>query len=267
MTSSVQTFETELHPVLRAARSLPHWYDSATHVNALTTITNAVQYQKGYACIFGEPGAGKSAILNAYATHAWRGYVHAIVVDGHPGSYTEFVKSILARLRIDSDGKEPRWVRRRLQLAAQLHLAKGKPLALLVDNAERLDDEVLAQLHLLIDTSAGQESIVQIVLAGTAELDTRLRSTTLAPFNQRLTARAILTPIEYDQRIDFIHQLLAHKSMTPGTDLPQRTLRRIARKSRGNPGELVTLTKQAVRRQHAKPRPSLLRARAERQLT
>jgi len=267
MTSSVQTYNIENHPVLRAAQAVPRWCASRTHAEALTTIANAVEYKKGYACIFGERGSGKTAVLNAYAAHAWRGYVRAIQVDGRSGGYTEFIQVILERLRINTQGKESRWLRRRLQLAAQLHFAKDKPLALLIDDAQALDDEVLSQLHLLIDSSAGQESVMQIVLAGTAELDTRLRSPILAPVNQRIAARTVLTPIEYDQRIDFIHKLLTHKSMAPGYDLPQRTLRRIARKSRGNPGELVALTRQALRRLHAKTHPRLLHARGNRQLT
>ncbi len=264
MSSSVQTYSSENHPVLRAARSVPQWFASTTHTDALNTITNAVDYQKGYACIFGEPGSGKTSVLNAYATHAWRGYVHAVKVDGQSGGHSAFIQSILERLRVDAHDKEPRWLRRRLQLAAQLHIAKDKPLALLVDNAQALEDEVLSQLHLLIDSSAGQESILQIVLAGTTELDARLRSSILAPINQRLVTRAVLTPIEYEQRIEFIHTFLSQKSMATGFELPERTLRRIARKSRGNPAELVSLTKQAIRRLHADTNLGFLRSRSAR---
>ncbi len=262
MTSSVQTNNVENHPVLRAARSVPHWYASTTHANALNTIAHAVDHQKGYACVFGEPGSGKTAVLNAYATHAWRGYVHAVRIDARPGGYATFLQTVLARLRIEAEDREPRWLRRRFQLAAQLHLAKEKPLALLVDNAQLLDDEVLTQLHLLLDSSAGQESVLQIVLAGTAELDSRLRSPILAPVNQRLVARAVLTPIEYDQRIEFVQTLLSQKSMATGYDLPERTLRRIARKSRGNPGELISLTKDAVRRLNADTNLGFFRSRS-----
>jgi len=230
-------------------------------------LANAVDYQKGYACIFGESGSGKTMVLNAYATHAWRGYVHAIKINGQAGGYTEFVQSILGQLRIETRGKEPGWLRRRLQLAAQLHRAKTKPLVLLVDNAHRLDDEVLSQLHLLIDSSAGQETVLQVVLAGTADLYKRLRSSILAPVNQRLVARAVLHPIPADDRIDFIHTIMNQKSMGPSYELPQRTLRRIARKSRGNPGDIVTLTKEEIRRLHAKVHPRQLRTRTESQLT
>jgi type II secretory pathway predicted ATPase ExeA len=258
----VQSTTSENDTILRAADTIPQWFSSSTHTEALTTIVNAVEHQKGYACIFGDNGSGKTTVLNAYATLAWRGYVHAIKVDGRPGTNTEFIQSILKSLRIETRDKEPSWMRRRLQLAAQLHLANDKPLALLIDNAQTLNDEVLSQLHLLIDSSAGQERVLQIVLAGTSELDARLRTPLLAPVNQRLASRVLLKPIEQDERIAFIQTLLTHKSMALGYDLPQRALRRIARKSRGNPAALFRLTQETLRLQHAKARPGLLRNRA-----
>lgn len=250
MTITMAMDRLEASPILINAHEMPNWCATRTHASALNTLASAVQYQKGYACVFGERGMGKSTLLRAYADQAWRGDVRAVVVDGRCNSYADFIRSILAGLRVNADGKGARWLRRRLQLAAQLHLASGRLLAVLVDDADQLGDEVLAQLHLLIDTSAGQETVLQVVLAGTRDLDKRLQSTLFAPVNQRIAARATLLPIEPEERVPFIHTVVAGEPYPAGTVLPPRALRRIVRKSRGNPGRLVDLTREAVAALH-----------------
>jgi type II secretory pathway predicted ATPase ExeA len=243
----------EKSPILVNAHEMPNWCATCTHASALNMLATAVQYRKGYACVFGERGSGKSTLFRAYAEQAWRGGVRAIVVDGRCKSYADLVRSILVGLRVNADGKDARWLRRRLQLAAQLHLASGRLLAVLVDDADKLGDAVLSQLHLLIDTSAGQESVLQVVLAGTRVLEKRLQSTLLAPVNQRISARATLSPIEPEERVPFIQTVVAREPYPTGTVLPPRALRRIVRKSRGNPGRLIDLTREAL---HALPRES-----------
>jgi general secretion pathway protein A len=233
-------------PILEAARAAPEWIATRTHNEALAAIAAAVQFQKGYASVLGEAGSGKTTLLRAYAAHAWRGDVRAVLVDGRCGNYVDFVRSVLRSLRINTDGKDERWLRRRLQLAAQLHRASGRLLAVLIDDADALGDKVLSQLHLLIDSSAGQESVLQIVLAGTPELEKRLRHAVHAPINQRLGVRTRLTPLAADERARLVQSIFERESVETAEELPSRTVRRIVRKSRGNPGQIATLTREAI---------------------
>jgi general secretion pathway protein A len=250
MTSSVQTLPPREHAIVRAARESGAWHPSVTHMHALASIANCVQYRKGYVSLLGEPGSGKSSVLRMYAALAWQCHVRTVFVQGRSLSNSEFLREVLAGMRIQTHDRDDAWLRRRFQFASQLHLACDKPLVLLIDDAHLLPETLLSQFHLLLDSSAGQERVLQIVMAGREPLGQLLQSPLVQPLTQRITTRCTLHPLEPIERLPFIAAVFGRGGEDSHKFLNNRSLRRIARRSKGNPRELRQMVANELMRQH-----------------
>jgi BON domain/AAA domain len=74
-------------------------------------------------------------------------------------------------------------------------LKKGHTVALLVDEAQALSDEILEELRLLSNLETDQEKLIQIVLMGQPELESKLDQPELRQLKQRVTLRCRLLPL------------------------------------------------------------------------
>ena len=115
--------------------------------------------------------------------------------------------------------------------------ARGQNTAVIIDEAQNLDKEVLEHLRLLTNLETNTNKLLQIVLVGQPQLKKMLNDPELSQINQRVTARYHLSPLEQKDVFKYIEHRLAiaaggrsaHSLFTP------KAVRIIARKSRGIP--------------------------------
>ncbi len=74
--------------------------------------------------------------------------------------------------------------------------AKGRNTALIIDEAQNLDVEILEQLRLLTNLETNTNKLLQIVLIGQPELQHTLVDPKLSQINQRITTRYHLGPLQ-----------------------------------------------------------------------
>jgi len=110
-------------------------------------------------------------------------------------TFTALLRFILSDLGVTTSAKD------RLKLTDQLNshlieqLKKGHTVALLVDEAQALSDEILEELRLLSNLETDQEKLIQIVLMGQPELESKLDQPELRQLKQRVTLRCRLLPL------------------------------------------------------------------------
>jgi hypothetical protein len=114
-------------------------------------------------------------------------------------------------------------------------LKQGHIVTVLVDEAQNLSDEALEGLRLLSNLETDQEKLIQIVLMGQPELQTRLGRPSLRQLKQRVALQCRLVPLKDEEvgpYIDFRLRVAGYK----GKDLFHRdALRQIAFYSNGIP--------------------------------
>src|SRR5207245_7399674 len=82
---------------------------------------------------------------------------------------------------------------------------EGRTTALIVDEAQNLDWNVLEEIRLLGNLENRRGKLLQIVLAGQPELDRKLDAPDLRQLKQRIVLRCSLTPFSEADTTEYVH--------------------------------------------------------------
>ena len=170
------------------------FYSNPVYREALVTLHYGIEARKGFVIITGEAGTGKTTLLRMLM-HNLDSAIHTAFVFNPRLTFTALLRFILSDLGVTSSAKD------RLKLTEQLNshlieqLKKGHTVALLVDEAQALSDEILEELRLLSNLETDQEKLIQIVLMGQPELESKLDQPELRQLKQRVTLRCRLLPL------------------------------------------------------------------------
>jgi len=170
------------------------FYSNPVYREALVTLHYGIEARKGFVIITGEAGTGKTTLLRMLM-HNLDSAIHTAFIFNPRLSFTALLRFILSDLGITSSAKD------RLKLTEQLNdhlieqLKKGQTVALLVDEAQALSDEILEELRLLSNLETDREKLIQIVLMGQPELEHKLDKPELRQLKQRVTLRCRLLPL------------------------------------------------------------------------
>jgi type II secretory pathway predicted ATPase ExeA len=148
----------------------------------------------GFALITGDPGAGKSAAMRLLADRlgALRDVVVGEVTRPQSG-VTDFYREVGDLFGIAVSGSNRWGAYKTVRQSWQDHIQKTlfRPV-LLIDEAQEMSPQLLAELRLLGSTKLDSCTIVSVVLCGDRRLDEKLRSADLLPVASRIRVRLVL---------------------------------------------------------------------------
>ncbi|HEY6366212.1 MAG TPA: AAA family ATPase [Candidatus Binatia bacterium] len=210
------------------------FYSNPVYREALVTLRYGIEARKGFVIITGEAGTGKTTLLRMVG-HNLDSAIHTAFIFNPRLSFTALLRFILSDLGVASSAKD------RLKLTEQLNghlteqLRKGQTVALLVDEAQALSDELLEELRLLSNLETDREKLIQIVLIGQPELEHKLDEPDLRQLKQRVTLRCRLLPLSQHE----VGLYIASRLKTAGYEgqelfVPE-AVRKITRYSNGIP--------------------------------
>jgi general secretion pathway protein A len=107
--------------------------------------------------------------------------------------------------------------------------------ALIVDEAQNLDWDVLEEIRLLGNLENRRGKMLQIILAGQPELDSKLEERNYRQLKQRIALRCHLRPLTPHQTAQYIASRLARAGMPAQTVFPPEVLLEIHRRTQGIP--------------------------------
>jgi general secretion pathway protein A len=111
----------------------------------------------------------------------------------------------------------------------------GRNTALIVDEAQNLDWEVLEEIRLLGNLENPRGKLLQIVLAGQPELDRKLDAPDYRQLKQRVALRCTLYPFQENETIEYVHSRLAKAGMAEQTVFSPELLSEIHYRAQGIP--------------------------------
>ena len=174
------------------------------HRETLSLLEYALGGRAGLVVLLGEAGSGKSMVLRA-AVEPKKPRDRLVVLDNPLLSRDEFFECVAEGFGL---GKEARGSKARFLSRLKVMLGdrqkRGGRIALVVDEAHTLSDELLEEIRLLANLESRSGKRLTIVLVGQPELAERLNDPAMAPIKQRVELRAVLEPLTLAETADYI---------------------------------------------------------------
>jgi general secretion pathway protein A len=181
---------------------------SEKHREAMAAVQYGLENGRGFITLIGEVGTGKTTILYSVLSQLGPEVAAAYV------AYAAHTFDDLLTVALKDLGERPPAGASRLELLEilqQMLLRRdeaGQRTALVIDEAQSLSDSTFEELRLLSNFETYTHKLLQIVLVGQPELQTRLRQQNLRQLQQRVSVRAIINPLDAGEMEAYIYHRL-----------------------------------------------------------
>ncbi len=189
-----------------------YFFACPSYQQALNTLLIAAKSGEGFIKITGEVGTGKTLLCRKFLATLDDSFVTAYI----PNPYLEPRSLMLAladELQIElEDGIDQHQLLKSINHRLLVLAREGKRVLLCLDEAQAMPLESLEALRLLTNLETEKRKLLQIVLFGQPELDTKLGQDAIRQLAQRITFHYRLSPLSRDD-LDFY---IAHRLSVAG---------------------------------------------------
>lgn len=203
------------------------------HFEALQVLTTALAAGEGFIKVTGEVGTGKTLICRKLLNELGDNYVIAYL----PNPYltpNEIRAAIASELSIDTSLDQHQLTEALNHRLIALSAA-DKQVVLLIDEAQVLPHETLEALRLISNLETESKKLLQVVLFGQPELDTRLQQDNLRQLRQRITFSYQLRPLLANETSSYVEHRLTISGYRGAPLFEAKALRLLHQASGGIP--------------------------------
>jgi general secretion pathway protein A len=189
-------------------------YLTSDHRETLASLIYGIQERRGFITIVGEVGTGKTTLLNATLDRV-EGKTKVAFIFNTDVTFDEMLSMALYEWGLITSRQSLSRVNaiQRLNNFAIEQLAEGGNVVLIVDEAQNLDNSVMENLRLLSNLETRRHKLVQIVLSGQPELDTKLGQHELRQLAERISLKRYILPLNKKDTYAYLqHRLAISKS-------------------------------------------------------
>jgi capsular exopolysaccharide synthesis family protein len=223
------------------------YFETPSHREAVLGLLDAVAERKGLATLTGEAGSGKTTVLRLVA-EGFQGALQLARILNPVLLPEEFLEHVFLSLGVDRDAPPSK---ARLMLALEQHCAKrhgeGQYTALLIDEAHKLPEAVLAEIHFLSNFETAGARTLQIVLAGQPQLHPLLQQPGLEALKQRVALSFGLEHLTPEQTADYVRFRWDQAGGGPDSPFRAEAVTGLWQCSRGLPRLINTVCENALR--------------------
>jgi general secretion pathway protein A len=213
---------------------------------SLEELTYGIEARKGLMLLTGEAGTGKTTFIN-----------HLLLWLGHQRAHTAFIFNS----HLDSEQLFD-FILSDFEIPLTAH-AKTNPLlvfndwllaryrnhdlvVLIVDEAQGLPVQVLEEIRLLLNMETPNEKLLQILLVGQPELETKLKRPELRQLQQRISLRCKTAPLTLSETHGYIEDRLHTAGAANNSLFTPEAMDAIHSYSRGIPRVINLLCENAL---------------------
>jgi general secretion pathway protein A len=184
------------------------FYTNPRYQEAYASLLYGIHERRGFIVLTGEIGTGKTTLLRRLMENM-EPHIRFVFFYNTTLTFEEILDFICQELGLP------------IKEAGRLHkiqvlnrflidrLAKGETVVLLIDEAQNLGEEVLENLRLLSNLETATEKLLQIVIVGQPELETKLNQYELRQLKQRIAIQCRLERLDDEEVGPFIHYRLS----------------------------------------------------------
>jgi len=210
-------------------------FRSPQHEEALANLIYGVRSRKGFIVLTGEVGTGKTTLLECLRDH----------LNAQQVAFASFFNSRLTvgqffeLLAYDFDLPANRLSKTEVLLALNHMLldraAEGRTTVLIVDEAHNLEWDVLEEIRLLGNFENRRGKLLQIILSGQQELDSKLENPEYRQLKQRVALRCALHGFDLPQTSAYIAARMTRAGLRDQTIISPELIEEIHFRSQGIP--------------------------------
>lgn len=221
-------------------------YFSENHREALATLIYAMRERKGFVCLSGEVGTGKTTVVNALLQNL-ESSVRTAYLFNSALSLEDFFSCVFDDFGLER--VEPFKKSVALQALNQFlieRLKVGRQTVLLIDEAQNLSEELLEEIRMLSNLETPQSKLLQIVLIGQPELVAKLKQPSLRQLRQRIELFHEIRPLSARETSEYVRERLLIAGHETGDVFTAPALKVIYRHTRGIPRIINVLCDNAL---------------------
>ncbi len=222
------------------------FFNHGSHREALNVLLVALQAGEGFIKVTGEVGTGKTLLCRQLLRLLDDGFVTAYIPNPflNPTALRMALAEELGIQFARNIGQH-----RLLKLISEtlVELARAdKRVVLLLDEAQALPDDSLEALRLLTNLETEKHKLMQVVLFGQPELDTRLARRSLRQLRQRIVFSYQLRPLSRRNLGEYVQHRLHVAGHRGAAVFSDAAIRCLHRSSRGIPRLVNLLSHKAL---------------------
>jgi general secretion pathway protein A len=205
------------------------------HEEAIAHLSYAVMKGEGFSVITGERGVGKTTVCRSFLEQLDHNVQSAYIFDAGGISPLKLLQLINARLHIPGKFNNIKDLTDALNKFLIRKTRTGKKVALFIDDAHVLSNDVLEQVRLLSNLETTRHKLLQIILIGRPELLDRLESRELRQIGQRVSVNWYIKPLSYEETLAYVQHRISVSSKGPPVRFVQSAIHPLYRFTDGIP--------------------------------
>ena len=211
-------------------------FKSNRYEEALASLLYGIKERKGFIVITGEIGTGKTTLCRSLLNQLGSDTKTAVILNPSLNK-SELLHAIIDDLNIDMKIKNTsqKVLLDTLNLFLISEARLGNPVAVIIDEAQNLEPEVLESIRMLSNLETEQEKLLQIILVGQPELNEILKLPKMEQLRQRIAVRYHITPLERGEILNYIKHRLDVAGNENCVEFQPSAIEAIARYTRGTP--------------------------------
>ena len=204
-------------------------YLGRQHKLALSLLEYGLLNRAVFTVITGEPGTGKTTLLNAILDQSQHQVVVGMLSNTHTG-LGSLMPWVLMAFNLNGKGMDSVELYRTFTAFLAHEYEQRRRVVLVVDEAQNLGSAMLEELRLLSNLNDGRRQSLQIILSGQPGLRALLQRSDLVQFAQRISVDYHLEPFDEEETPCYVRHRLMVASMTSVvmTELACRVVHRLA---------------------------------------
>jgi type II secretory pathway predicted ATPase ExeA len=208
-------------------------YLGRKHKVALSLLEYGLLNRSTFTVITGEPGTGKTTLLNTILDRSEREITLGVLSHTHAG-LGSLLPWVLMAFGLDGKGMDSVELYRAFSNFLSQEHARHRQVVLVVDESQNLGPAMLEELRLLSNLNDGRRHTLQIILSGQPNLRRLLQGADLVQFAQRIAVDYHLEPFGEEETPEYIRHRLKVAG-GPVTIMSDTACRVVHRLTGGNP--------------------------------
>jgi general secretion pathway protein A len=175
------------------------------HREALSNLQYGLVSAKAVTVLTGEAGTGKTTLLKTILASEQCRHVKCVYLNNPTLTRDEFVEILASRFGLSARAATSKaTMLEELEPILLERRNSGEITALIIDEAQSLDSEILEEIRLLANIETPSQKLLPLVLAGQPELAERLEESSLRQLKQRVALRCEIAPLEVQETAAYI---------------------------------------------------------------